>query len=251
MFHHLFGGGPAWMLAVLTAGLVVHIGAGGVAIVAGAWALAARKGGRQHRRSGAVFFAAMLSMAIAASCLAFVAVLRGYDGQAANVFGGLFAFYLVTTGWLTVRRPQGVVGRPEIIGCVGALIIAVVALVWLLPMTLGAEGKTLGVPTAAPIILAIVAALLAALDIKVIVKGGISGLPRTRRHLWRMCLGMFIATGSFFIGQQKDMPVAIQGSPILLLLGFAPLAAMVFWLFWVNRSTRKVSPRLAVAHPPN
>jgi len=45
-----------------------------------------------------------------------------------------------------------------------------------------------------------------------------------------MCLGLFIASGSFFIGQQADMPASIQGSPILLLLGVAPLIAMVFWL---------------------
>jgi drug/metabolite transporter (DMT)-like permease len=61
-----------------------------------------------------------------------------------------------------------------------------------------------------------------------------------------MCLGLFIATGSFFIGQQKDMPAFMQGSPILLLLGFAPLIAMAFWLFAARREAmRRARPAIA------
>jgi uncharacterized membrane protein len=239
MFRHLFHGSTPWLLAVLTVGPIVHVGSGAVAILSGAGALIARKGGRTHRRFGTVFFGAMLSMAVAASTLALVAVRRGHLEQMGNVFGGVFAFYLVTTGWLTVRRPQGALGRAEIGGCAAAVAIAAVALVWLLPYSLGPEGRSHGVPTAAPIILASVATLLAALDLKVILKGGVSGLSRTLRHLWRMCLGMFIATGSFFIGQQTDMPAAIRGSPILVFLGFAPLLAMAFWLVQARRVAAK------------
>ena len=53
---------------------------------------------------------------------------------------------------------------------------------------------------------------------------------RIRRHLWRMCFAFFIATGSFFLGQQKIMPLAVRGSPILFGLAFAPFAVMLFWL---------------------
>lgn len=230
MFQHLFHGSPTGLFILLEMGLVAHIGAGAVAILSGAAALVFPKGGRLHRRFGSVFLFAMLTMATAASMLAMAAVGMGHFGQLGNVFGGAFAFYLVTTGWLTVRRGEGVVGRAEIVGCAGVLIIAAVALFWLMPTTLGPEGKALGVPVAAPIILSFVAALLAVLDIKVLLKGGIAGAARIARHLWRMCLGLFIATGSFFIGQQQDMPASIQGSPVLLILGFAPLLAMVFWL---------------------
>lgn len=246
MFEHLFHGSAPWLLVILTLGLAIHIGSGGVAILSGAGALAARKGGRLHKRLGTVFFLAMMTMATAAALLAMVAVERGHLGQMGNAFGGVFAFYLVTTGWLTVRRKGGGVGRVEIGGCAGAVVIAAVALFWLLPMTLGPVGRAQGVPVAAPFILAGVAALLAFLDLKVVLKGGITGVPRTLRHLWRMCLGLFIATGSFFIGQQKAMPAFMQGSPILTLLGFAPLIAMVFWLFSARRGVaRKTSPAVA------
>ncbi len=245
MFHQLYSGSPPWALAILTLGLVVHIGSGFVAILSGAGAVAVRKGGRLHRRFGTVFLFAMLAMSLAASVLALVAVERGNLGQMANVFAGAFAAYLVTTGWLTVRRPANVVGRPEIAGLAGALVIAALVVFWLLPMTLGPGGKASGVPVAAPIIFSGIAILVSGFDLKVILKGGIAGTPRIRRHLWRLCLGLFVATGSFFIGQQQDMPAAVRGSPVLLMLGFSPLVAMVFWLFAVKKredSTRRLAP---------
>jgi hypothetical protein len=49
-----------------------------------------------------------------------------------------------------------------------------------------------------------------------------------------MCFAFFIATGSFFLGQQKVMPVAVRDSPILFVLAFAPFAVMLFWLVRVR-----------------
>lgn len=69
-----------------------------------------------------------------------------------------------------------------------------------------------------------------------ILRGGISGAPRIARHLWRMCLALFIATGSFFFGQQKVMPEFVRGTPILLALAIAPLVLMIFWLIRVRFS---------------
>jgi hypothetical protein len=45
-----------------------------------------------------------------------------------------------------------------------------------------------------------------------------------------MCFAFFIATGSFFLGQQDVLPQAVRGSPILFVLAFAPFAVMAFWL---------------------
>jgi hypothetical protein len=61
-----------------------------------------------------------------------------------------------------------------------------------------------------------------------------------------MCLGLFIATGSFFLGQQKVMPVWMRGSPVLLALGFAPLVLLVFWLIKI-RFTNAFKQSVAVA----
>jgi hypothetical protein len=48
--------------------------------------------------------------------------------------------------------------------------------------------------------------------------------------VWRMCLALFVAVGSFFLGQQRVMPEFMQGSPWLSVPPLAVLAAMAFWL---------------------
>jgi hypothetical protein len=75
------------------------------------------------------------------------------------------------------------------------------------------------------------------LDLKFIFRGKLSARQGVSRHVWRMCFAFFVATGSFFLGQQKIMPQAVRGSPILFVLAFAPIAPMVFWLVrvWLSR----------------
>ena len=67
-------------------------------------------------------------------------------------------------------------------------------------------------------------------------RGTLSATQRLSRHLWRMCFAFFIATGSFFLGQQDVLPQALRGSPILFVLAFAPFALMLFWLVRVRFS---------------
>jgi hypothetical protein len=45
-----------------------------------------------------------------------------------------------------------------------------------------------------------------------------------------MSFALFIAAGSFFLGQQRVMPVWMRGSPWLFVPTFAPLIVMVYWL---------------------
>ena len=73
--------------------------------------------------------------------------------------------------------------------------------------------------------------LLAGLgDLNAALRGKLTAAQRIRRHLWRMCFAFFIATGSFFLGQQDILPAAVRGSPVLFVLGFAPFGLMAFWL---------------------
>jgi uncharacterized membrane protein len=233
-FNHLFNGSPPWLISAAILGVIIHVSAGLIGILAGAAAISARKGERLHRAFGNVFFIAMLTMAGVASILAVVLVARGVTGQWANVFAGVFTLYLVGTAWGTVKRPAGTVGRFEVVAFTAALAIAAVALFGILPLALGPAGRENDIPVVAPIMFASVAMLGAAMDLKVVLGHGISGPQRIARHLWRMCLGWFIATGSFFLGQQKDMPAFMHGSPILLVLGMAPLPLLVFWMLRVR-----------------
>ncbi len=49
-----------------------------------------------------------------------------------------------------------------------------------------------------------------------------------------MCVGLTIATGSFFLGQQKFLPVSLQGSPLMFIPVVVPLALMAFWMVRVR-----------------
>jgi len=83
--------------------------------------------------------------------------------------------------------------------------------------------------------------LLAAIgDLRMIREGALRGTRRLARHLWRMCFGLFIATGSFFIGQMKFIPEPIRVVPLLFVLGIAPLPILLYWM-WRVRLRRRVS----------
>jgi hypothetical protein len=49
-------------------------------------------------------------------------------------------------------------------------------------------------------LMASITLLAAAGDLRMLVRGGLFGAKRIARHLWRMCFGLFIASGSFFFG---------------------------------------------------
>jgi hypothetical protein len=66
---------------------------------------------------------------------------------------------------------------------------------------------------------------------------------RLARHLWRMCFGLFIATGSLFLGQQQVFPDWLRGSNMLLIPALLPLGLLIFWLVRVRftNAHRKIS----------
>ena len=152
--------------------LIAHIFGGSLAIAAGFVAIAAPKGASWHRKSGMVFFYAMLLMATLA---VFMAAVRGV-APASNIPMGLLTLYLVVTGVNAVRPP---------------------------------------------------------------------GPPRIKRHLVRMCLALFIATGSALLGQadelSRDLRMQTQG--VRTMLALAPLAVMMLWL--VKLRWRKGARRAA------
>jgi len=100
------------------------------------------------------------------------------------------------------------------------------------------DGLIDGQPWQPALVFCAVATLAAAMDFRVILHGGIAAVARIVRHLWRMCFGLFIAAGSFFLGQQQVMPVFIQGSALLYVPAAAPLLLLIFWLVRVRGTSR-------------
>ena len=98
-----------------------------------------------------------------------------------------------------------------------------------------AHGQTHdGVPAGMDFFLGFVILLAAGGDIRMLVRGGISGAQRIARHLWRMCFGLFVASGSFFLGRQRIFPEFVRKSNVLIFLTILPLILLIFWLIRVR-----------------
>jgi hypothetical protein len=87
-----------------------------------------------------------------------------------------------------------------------------------------------GVPAGMMFFFGGVALLAIAGDLRVMWIGGLQGAHRIARHLWRMCYSLFIASGSFFLGQAKVIPKPIRIFPVLTVLALLPLVLMLYWL---------------------
>jgi uncharacterized membrane protein len=199
--------------------MVVHIAGGTAALAAGAVAGGARKGGRIHARAGDLFAAAMMTMAVTAMIL--VATRGGTERNLPA--GSLLVCYFVATGWWTARNRSGTAGRFEVAALIVAAGIAAGSFAY---AALAPHGGDIGTV----LFTGLLATLAGAYDLVFIQKGRLSGAERLRRHLWRMCVAFFFASGAFFLGQQDVMPAAVRGSVWLFLPALAPLALMIFWL---------------------
>jgi uncharacterized membrane protein len=209
--------------------LAVHFAGGLVSIVAGAVALSATKGSRLHKRSGLVFTWAMVVLGLTA------AAIGTYEGIPSQVFAGLLAAYLVFTAMTTVKPLPGISRRVNVVLMVLAFAYALASLYggvteWIDP-TVEVVGRPRVVP---PLVIGIVILLAAIGDLRAIRAGGLQGSRRLARHLWRMCFGLFIATGSFFLGQMKFIPQPVRIVPLLLALAFTPVLFLFYWLWRVR-----------------
>ena len=205
--------------------LPVHITGGVLGILSGSAAMIYRKGSTRHALAGKFFVASMLVMAATA---VYLAVLKH---QSNNIGGGIFTFYLILTAWLTARRRDGAASRLDWLALLGPVVLGV--LTWANGIRVLESGASSdhGVPVGMHFFMGSVMLLAAAGDVRMLVRGGVLGAKRIRRHLWRMCFGWFIATGSFFLGQQQAFPAFLRGSLVLLILGVLPLLLLIFWIF--------------------
>lgn len=207
--------------------LPVHISAGIVGILSGTAAMSFRKGSTRHEAAGKVFVASMLTMASAAVYLAI------RKDQTPNIIAGVLTFYLITTAWLTARRKDG--ERSRLNWVVLLIPLAGACWGWVMGLEKLFSQNPLddGVPIGMNFFVGSLMLLAGAGDVRMMIRG-LTGKKRLVRHLWRMCFGLFIATGSFFLGQQQVFPAALRGSILLIVLAVAPLGLLIFWLVRVR-----------------
>jgi hypothetical protein len=209
--------------------LAVHFAAGLVSIVAGSIALSVAKGGRLHKQCGRLFTWAMVVLGLTA------AGIGTYEQGPSQVVAGLLAAYLVFTAMTTVKPLPGIGPRFNVALMVVAFAFALSTLYGGVTEWIDPAVQVVGRPRVGPPLIIGTIILLAAIgDLRAIRAGGLQGSRRLARHLWRMCFGLFIATGSFFLGQMKFIPESVRIIPVLLVLGFAPILFLFYWLWRVR-----------------
>jgi uncharacterized membrane protein len=209
--------------------LILHISGGITGILSGTVTMFFRKGSREHALAGRVFVVAMLCMAGAGTYMALM------KSQAGNVMGGVMTLYMVGTAWKAGRRKNGETSILDWAALLVALAFGAVAVIFGFQAVLSPDGLKAGYPPPVYFIWGAVALLSAAGDTRMLVRRGVFfGQQRVVRHLWRMSLGFFIATGSFFLGQQKVFPAALRGLTVWWVAAFLPLLLMIFWLIRVR-----------------
>lgn len=221
--------------------LLVHICAGTVGLFSGTAALSFRKGSPRHILAGKIFVASMLTMAVGAVYLAVV------KHQPGNIGGGIITFYLIGTAWLTARRKEGETSRLDWAALLIPLTLGVLS--WMGGINVVRSGATSqdGVPVGITFFMGSICLLAAAGDVRMLLRGGVLGATRIARHLWRMCFGLFIAAGSFFMGPNnrplrllrtvglgQHLSPALFSTNLYLVLTVAPLVLLIFWLVRVR-----------------
>ena len=224
--------------------LAFHAAMGTAALVAGSVAIAARKGGAWHRRAGVVYVWAMIAMGLSAVGISV------YEGRQ-DVGSGALAAYLVFTAWTTVKPLPGG-GRPAHFALMLLTLLFGAATIARGVEALDRPGNQIGgVPAGMMFFLGTVFTLAAVGDARVLWQGPAQGTRRLARHLWRMCFGLFIASGSFVaqLVRMQFMPDWTRSVPVIVALAAAPLVVLVYWMWRIRlrQNVRGVITRAAVA----
>jgi len=122
-----------------------------------------------------------------------------YEVEPTNIIAGAFTFYLVATAWLTVTRKEKETGRIEFGLLLVGLAAGITSLTSAGKQRIARRAPTLEIPSRSTFL---------AQWLYFQPPGhshahsrGVAGAKRLVRHLWRMCIALFIAAGSFFLEQ--------------------------------------------------
>jgi uncharacterized membrane protein len=212
--------------------LIVHAAAGITGLVTGFVALIAAKGSRVHKAAGRLFVGAMLVMALLAAGIAV------YAGRPLFL-GGLFVAYLILTAMAAVRPLPFMTRGLAITLGIFSLAYGVVTIRSGVEVMHTPTGSQNGTPFGMLFFLGTIALLAGVGDLRMVRTGGLHGSRRIARHLWRMCFGLFVASGSFFLGQIRFFPEWMRRPALLIVPSVLPLVALLYWLWRVRGAQAK------------
>jgi uncharacterized membrane protein len=220
--------------------LMVHIAAGMLALASGYVALAVRKGRGLHSRAGSVFAWAMIVMATTGLLVTVVDRIA----VETNVPAALVTLYLATTGMLAFRAddrsaPKAAVAGTLVGGGITALCFATAG------VFLVRGGRAAGFAWVL-VLFGSMALAGAAGDWRLWRGLQLQRAARVRRHLWRMCFAMLIASLAFF-GPPNRLPAGFRSPILRTAAGLIPLVAALWWLWRTRRRAGRSVPTVAVA----
>jgi hypothetical protein len=161
-------------------------------------------------------------------------------GQAVNVMAGSMTAYLAITALTTVRPPSAGSRRRDVGLMLIAFVLGLATFAAGIAAIASASGKLFGFPPFPFFLFGVLGLSGAVGDFRTIRSGGLRGASRLSRHVWRMCMALWITTASFFSIRARVAAIfpaalvspALQVLPVLLVL-----VAMFYWL-WRVRSRR-------------
>ncbi len=204
--------------------ILLHIIGGLVGLTSGAVALSARKGAKLHRKSGMIFVYAMSVMSVSG------AVMAALKPERISVIAGMLTFYLVVTALLTVHRRGPGFNWVEAGAMFYGLTVVITALIFGVAALTSPPGAINEPPPAPGFIFGAVALLGVFGDVRMLLARGVPWAQRIARHLWRMCLALWIAAASFFLGQADELPESLRIMPLLCTPVLLVLLLMAYWL---------------------
>jgi uncharacterized membrane protein len=228
----------------ITLVFALHILSGALAMISGVLALAARKGARLHRASGDLFVVSMLAMGASAGVLGAVR-----PGQTINIFIAALTLYLVTTSWRTARRRQKTTDALDVVALVVSLLLCAPFALIDFQIATGVTVFKSAFKIKGPILIALcvfsaVMATAAIGDLRVVLSGGVRGIARVSRHLWRMCFALALTFGSAFTnGFARLLPGPYHVPPVFFLPQLLMLVVLFYWIVRVRLPAGRAGPQ--------
>ena len=216
--------------------ILTHICSAVVGVLSGFLAMSLRKGSGWHGAAGSVFFVSMLTMSSSAAYIA--AFLRP---NTINLIAGLLTLYLVVTGWNAARRRDGRTGAFDRWALLFILAVGVAGVAFGIEAAKSPAGTKDGIPAAMYFVFGSVALLHAVSDARMLSRGGVAGVRRIARHLWRMSFALLFTALSFYPGQARLFPTWLRETNLLFVPSLLLVGAMVFYL--IRFRTRRLAQR--------
>lgn len=210
--------------------LIIHIATGSISIFSGFLALFTRKGSLFHIASGRIFSIAILITGGA------IIGLGIFGGSIDDVLGGLTLLYFVVTAWRTLQFPKLAINTLDY-----GLFICVLGLA-MTNTILGLKAKTLSLeyPSTQYFLIALIHLIAVVDDLYLLMKRRAVKKYCLIRHAWRMCLVLFMASGSLFLGQMRIFPAMLIEHSVFVFF-IPPLLPLLFMGYWVIRINIKRS----------